>query len=60
MVESLDNSVMLINRITALHVVFKACSENIHWFTQLTSLNPGILVHLDKSRATQDENMVCV
>ena len=58
---SMDGHVTLISRIAAIHVVYKATSESIHWFGQLTSQNPGILaglVKLAQQTAGQDEHMV--
>ena len=58
---SLDGNVTLISRIAAVHVVYRATSECIHCFGQLTSHNPGILAGLLKSAqhtVGQDEHMV--
>ena len=43
---SLDGHVTLTSRIAAVHVVYAATSERIHWFGQLASHNPGILASM--------------
>ena len=58
---SLDGHVTLVDRIAALHVVYRANSEYIHWFGQLTSRSPGILSGLVQSvqqTVGQDECIV--
>ena len=58
---TLDGHVTLISRIAAVHVVYRATSECIHCFGQLTSHNPGILAGLVKSAehtVGQDDHMV--
>ena len=61
-VVSLDSYMTLVSRIAALHVVYRESSESIHWFAQLTSLAPGILVGLRQSipeRTGETERLVC-
>ena len=41
-----EHSVSLVNRLTALHVVYKHNSQQIILFGQLVSLNPGVLLYL--------------
>ena len=58
---SLDDHVTLVGRIAAVHVVYRANSEYIHWFSQLTSHKPGILpglVQSVKQTVGQDEDIV--
>ena len=58
---SLDGHVTLIDRIAAVHVVYRENSEYIHWFGQLTSHSPGILPGLVQSvqqTVGQDECIV--
>lgn len=60
---SLDGHRTLVNRIAALHVVYRANSEYIHWFGQLTSHRPGILPGLVQTihqTVGQDECIVSV
>ena len=40
---------ILTRMIIAVHVVYHTVEEHIHWFGQLTSCMPGILVKLDAS-----------
>lgn len=53
----------LTNRIAAVHVVYRATGECIHWFGQLTSHSPGILAGMVQSAEQtvgEDEGMVRV
>ena len=59
----MDGHVKLTNRIAAVHVVYRAVCECVHWFGQLTLHNPGILAGLVEREAQQvapedDEEMV--
>ena len=55
---SLDGHVSLVSRIAAVHVVYRASSECIHWFSQLTSHCAGIMNPLQQL-VGEDECMVC-
>lgn len=49
----------MINWISAVHVVYKATHDHIHWFGQLTSHIPGILVAMmQKAEPEEEQNMV--
>ena len=59
---SIDDNVTLVSRIAAVHVVYRASSECIHWFTQLTSYYAGIVHSVVKSvqeETDQERFMVC-
>ena len=47
--DDFTDHVTLVGRIAAVHVVYRANSEYIHWFGQLTSHSPGILPGLIQS-----------
>ena len=58
---SLDGHVTLTSRIAAVHVVYGATSECIHWFGQLASYYPGILagmVQAAEQTVGVDDSMV--
>ena len=59
---SFDGNVTLVSRIAAVHVVYRASSECIHWFAQLTSHYAGILpsVQSIQQETGQDKCMVCL
>lgn len=44
----------LIQRITALHVVYQLSKSRVLWFGQLVSLSPGIMIHLQKEKVICD------
>lgn len=46
-----DHSAPLVNRLAALHIVYKQNSQQIMLFGQLVSLNPGILLYLSGRQA---------
>ena len=54
---TIDGNVSLIDRIAAVHVVYQANCECIHWFGQLTSHRPAILDGLQTEG--QDDTFVC-
>ena len=43
---SMDGHINLTSRIAAVHIVYRAVCECVHWFGQLTLHNPGILAGL--------------
>lgn len=53
----LESCKMLINHITAVHVVYKMNSEYIHYFGELTCHYPGIMT-VPQQNVEQDECMV--
>ena len=59
---SFDENVTLVSRIAAVHVVYRASSECIHWFAQLTSHYAGILPGVQSilQETVQDKCMVCL
>ena len=55
---SVDGHISLVHRIAAVHVVYRASSECLHWFGQLTAHRPGILAGVRQAvqqTAGQDE-----
>ena len=48
-----ESQMTLTKWITAVHVVYNSICEELHWFGQLTSLHPGIVLIL----ASEDVQM---
>ena len=55
---SVDGNINLINRISALHVVYHINESKILWFSLLLSLSPGIMVHLKTTDVSDRTEMV--
>jgi hypothetical protein len=57
---SVDGNTTLLHRVAALHVVDHMNLSQILWFSQLVSLSPGVMVHLNTADASNRDEMVSV
>jgi hypothetical protein len=57
---SVDGNTTLLHRVAALHVVDHMNLSQIWWFSQLVSLSPGVMVHLNTSDVSNRDEMVSV
>ena len=53
---SMDGHINLTSRIAAVHIVYRAVCECVHWFGQLTLHNPGILAGLVAQQIVPEED----
>ena len=56
----MDGNITLLHRIAALHVVDQMNLSQIMWFSQLVSLSPGIMVHLNATNVSDKDEMVAM
>lgn len=54
----MDDNITLLNRISALHMVYQINKANVMWFSQLVSLKPGVMIHLKVNEISDRDKMV--
>lgn len=54
----MDGNITLIHRIAALHIVYEKNKSQVLWFGQLVAYSPEIMIHLNRDKVYDKEEMV--